>query len=93
MSSETNEKLTAAREGASVEIVSIGGGVRLHSRLAGMGLQAGTRVEIRRNDGWGPLLIAQGHARIAIGRGMAEHVRVCPAGTTVASSRKARMAV
>lgn len=81
--------LTSASQGATVEIVSIGGGMRLHSRLVGMGLLAGTRVEVRRNDGWGPVLLALGQARIAIGRGTAEQVRVCPVPATSARGPEA----
>jgi Fe2+ transport system protein FeoA len=68
--------LAATSVGSRVCIVGVEGGMRVQSRLLGMGLNAGTCIDVRRNDGKGPVIVAVGHARIALGRAMAEKVRV-----------------
>jgi ferrous iron transport protein A len=47
-------------------------------RLEEMGLRPGARVEVLANEGFGPLLLKVGEARIAIGRGIAMQLRVRP---------------
>jgi len=56
-------------------IVEVRAGHRLKERLAGLGLVPGNTVEIL-NDSGGPLLLAVGDARLALGRGMAHKVLV-----------------
>ncbi|MFH1150913.1 MAG: FeoA family protein [Actinomycetota bacterium] len=53
-------------------------GHRMIHRLGQMGLHAGSRVKVIRNEGPGPLLIAVGDSRIALGRGIASRVMVVP---------------
>lgn len=64
--------------GTKVRIAGIDGGTRVQARLVGMGLIAGRFLDVRVNGQGGPVLVAAGHARIALGRGMAEKVRVEP---------------
>jgi ferrous iron transport protein A len=45
-------------------------------RLADMGLALGSEAVMLRGSGEGPVLVAVGDARIAIGRGMASRVMV-----------------
>jgi ferrous iron transport protein A len=54
----------------------VAGGQAVYARLAGLGLVAGARIEIYRNDAHGPVILAHRHARIALGRGVAERVMV-----------------
>lgn len=68
--------LAGSPVGSNVRIVGVDGGMRVQSRLLGMGLNSGTRIDVRSNDGRGPVIVAVGHARIALGRSIAEKVRV-----------------
>lgn len=70
--------LAAIPAGQRVRITGVEGGARVQSRLIGMGLIAGVSVDVRSNDGGGPILLAVRHSRIALGRGMAQKVRVEP---------------
>jgi len=56
-------------------IVEVRAGHRLKERLAGLGLVPGNTVEVL-NTSSGPLLLAVGDARLALGRGMAHKVLV-----------------
>ncbi len=56
-------------------IVEVRAGRRLKERLAGLGIAPGNTVEVL-NDSGGPLLLAVGEARLALGRGMAHKVLV-----------------
>jgi ferrous iron transport protein A len=76
--SQATVRLAGIPAGETVRVTGLDGGIRVQSRLIGMGLVAGVRLDVRRNDGSGPVLVAVGHARIALGRGMAEKVRVEP---------------
>lgn len=58
-------------------IIEIRAGHRLKERLAGLGLVPGGTVEILRDNG-GPLLLAIGDTRLALGRGMAHKILVSP---------------
>jgi Fe2+ transport system protein FeoA len=76
--SQAGVRLAGVPPGETVRVTGVEGGIRVQSRLIGMGLIAGVRLDVRRNDGSGPVLFAVGHARIALGRGMAENVCVEP---------------
>jgi len=69
-------RLSELPAGTRVRLVRVGGGHAVHARLAGLGLVAGVEIDVRRNDGRGPVVLAHRHARIALGRGVAEHVLV-----------------
>jgi len=58
-------------------VVSIRAGHTLTERLAGLGLRPGAEVSVLHDNG-GPLLLAVGETRVALGRGMAHKVLVTP---------------
>ena len=66
--------------GEEATIMALAGGRGLQSRLISMGLKVGSEVRVIRGGAgtWGPILIALGQARLAIGRGMADRIVVCP---------------
>ncbi|MBE3069596.1 MAG: ferrous iron transport protein A [Planctomycetes bacterium] len=70
--------LASLPDGAAARLVSVEGGQGLRSRLTAMGLRAGSEVRVVRNGGHGPFVVASGHARIVLGRGMAHRVVVTP---------------
>ena len=78
--SEKQQPLITMRPGEKVIIKEIAGGSSLKRRLNEMGLNRGTQINIVRNDGWGPVLIALSSSRIALGRQMASKILVEKAG-------------
>jgi ferrous iron transport protein A len=68
--------LALAQEGERVRVVRLQRGERMARRLADMGLALGSEAVMLRGSGEGPVLVAVGDARIAIGRGMASRVMV-----------------
>jgi ferrous iron transport protein A len=60
--------------GARAVVREVGGGKALASRLAGMGLVVGSRLEVLQNPHHGPVLIRVRDTRIALGRGEAMRV-------------------
>jgi len=68
--------LTMIREGKKAVLLSIEGGRQLRSRLAALGLMPGTELEVIRNSGQGPFVVAVKGSRIVIGRGMAARIAV-----------------
>lgn len=71
--------LNMVRSGETVELVQIKEGTRLRKRLADLGLNVGLPVRVVQNHFTGPLILAvKEDARLAIGRGMAHNIRVCP---------------
>ena len=67
--------LAQAGDGEQVEIVAVDGGRNVHRRLSDLGLAPGQRVRIVAGQPGGPVLVAIGASRIAIGCGMALKVR------------------
>jgi ferrous iron transport protein A len=71
--------LSMVSTGETVEVVKIGEGRRLRKRLADLGLTAGLQVRVVQNCFAGPLILAvRQDSRLAIGRGMAHNIQVCP---------------
>ena len=69
--------LSGLPEGAAATVVRLPKGRRAYSRLVNMGLKIGSEVQVVRNSiGGGPVLLATGLTRLAIGRGMARQVTV-----------------
>jgi ferrous iron transport protein A len=71
--------LVQAGDGESVEILSVEGGAGAQRKLTNLGLSPGRRVEIVTRQPGGPLLLAVGGARIAVGFGLALKVKVTAA--------------
>lgn len=70
--------LAQAGDGEQVEIVAVHGGGAIHRRLGGLGLTPGKRVTVVARQLGGPILVAIGASRVAIGFGMALKVQVVP---------------
>ena len=71
--------LTRASVGQELILAEVRGGRQLIHRLAELGLRPGTRFRVLSRGRPGPFLICVRDARLAIGRGMVEHVFVYPA--------------
>ncbi len=67
--------LTMAKVGEEVKVIEVRGGQRLRRRLIELGFTPGARVRILQDHG-GPLLLAIGNSRLAMGRGMAHKILV-----------------
>ena len=68
--------LAIAQEGERVRVVRLGRGARMARRLSELGLHPGTEAMMLKRGGEGPVLVAVGDVRLAIGSGMASHVLV-----------------
>ncbi|PIV81516.1 hypothetical protein COW53_03980 [bacterium CG17_big_fil_post_rev_8_21_14_2_50_64_8] len=68
--------LSQVQEGARTVLKAIDGGHELRGRLAALGLLPGTELEVIRNSGHGPFVIAVKGSRVVIGRGMASRIEV-----------------
>ncbi len=72
--------LVQAGDGERVQIVSVDGGAGAQRKLAHLGLAPGKTVAIVTRQPGGPLLVAVGETRVAVGFGLALKVRVAAAG-------------
>ncbi len=72
--------LVQAGDGESVEILSVDGGDGAYRKLSNLGLAPGQTVEIVTRQPGGPVLLAVGGSRVAVGFGLALKVRVVGAG-------------
>ncbi|HAJ27424.1 MAG TPA: ferrous iron transport protein A [Syntrophus sp. (in: bacteria)] len=75
--------LSLLKEGEIAEIINFSPGGDLGSKNPGyqehlqdMGLRPGQRVEMIKNQGWGPLLLRVDEMRIALGQGLAVKIRI-----------------
>jgi len=69
--------LSMMKNGEKACIKKILGGRTARGKLSGLGLVCGKEVKIHANSsGSGPLIIALGNNRIALGRGMANKIMV-----------------
>jgi len=68
--------LTIVQAGRRVRLVAVDAGHGLRGRLAAMGIVPGVEIEVLRNSGHGPFLIAVKGSRIMLGRGMAQKIVV-----------------
>ena len=70
--------LASVPSGARVTVVSFCGGLGFQRRIISMGLKVGDSIDVLQGgDGRiGPVLVAAGATRIAIGHGMAQKVLV-----------------
>jgi len=71
--------LSLAPAGEPLVIVDVRAGERLRRRLTGLGLVPGTIVEVVQSLGHGPVIVAVGNARLALGRRASRRVLVEPA--------------
>jgi len=63
-------------EGINCEVVKITGGRGCQAKLIGVGIRKGTKIRVISNCYKGPIAVAVGMMRLAIGRGMAYQIRV-----------------
>ncbi|MFV0358257.1 FeoA family protein [Tropicimonas sp.] len=70
--------LALASTGQRVEVTAIAGGREIRKRLCDLGLTTGKCLEVLQKHGGGPMVVALGESRFALGAGMAEKVLVIP---------------
>ena len=70
--------LAMASAGEKLRIVSVAGGRGVHHRLASMGLNVGSEIEVIKKGFPGPFLVSAGDTRLAIGAGIAHKIMVLP---------------
>lgn len=70
--------LAELKSGKDALVRELHGGRRFVARLAALGFTPGTRVAVRRNGGFGPLIVALRGTQVALGRGEAQRVLVHP---------------
>lgn len=73
---ERTMPLIMASPGERVRIVAFLGGRGAERRLTSMGLYRGSEVEVVKSSGPGPLIVARGETRIALGFGLAQKILV-----------------
>ncbi|MCL6581408.1 MAG: ferrous iron transport protein A [Firmicutes bacterium] len=62
--------------GETGRVEGVGGGWGAAGRLAALGVLPGRKVTVVANDARGPLVVAVGSTRIAVGRGLAAKILV-----------------
>ncbi len=70
--------LSLAPAGTPMTVVDVRAGRRLRHRLSNLGLVPGTVIEIVQTMGHGPVILAVGNARLALGRGASHKIMVEP---------------
>ncbi|MGB9803721.1 FeoA family protein [Desulfofundulus sp.] len=71
-----DETLGFMNQGESGVVRDIAGGVSLREKLTALGLVRGKVVHMVQNNGIGPVIVALGEGRLALGRGMAQRIFV-----------------
>ena len=69
-------RLTEAKQGAKLVMISIAGGMGAEKRLAEMGLYPGEQIKIINNSGTGPVTIGIKGTKLALGQGLAQKILV-----------------
>ena len=68
--------LSSVPSGKRVRLMTVDAGRGLRARLAAMGLVPGVEIEVVRNTGRGPFVVAVKGSRVMLGRGMVQKVIV-----------------
>lgn len=68
--------LSTTKAGETVRLVRIDAGRGLNSRLAAMGLVAGTELRVVSNGHPGPFVLIVKEAKVVLGRGVAQKIWV-----------------
>ena len=78
MTQKNVQPLSALESSKRGTVVALRGGARFKDRVIGMGLPIGAEIEMIHgcSDGAGPVMIAVGDTRLAIGHGMAERILI-----------------
>ena len=74
----TGLPLALASAGDHVEVTAIAGGRAMEKRLGDLGVIAGKALKVIQKDGSGPMVVAVGDTRFALGHGMAQKILVAP---------------
>jgi Fe2+ transport system protein FeoA len=69
-------QLSTTKAGEMVRLVQINAGRGLNSRLAAMGLVAGTELRVVSNGHPGPFVLIVKEAKVVLGRGVAQKIWV-----------------
>ena len=72
--------LSGVPEGHSVRLSGLDCGKGMLGRLASMGLRVGVEFHVVKSAGRGPVVVALGNSRFALGRGVARRMLVTPRG-------------
>ena len=75
--------LAELKSGENALVRELHGGRRFVSRLAALGFTPGVHVTVRRNAGFGPMIVALRGTQVALGRGEAQRVLVHPVDVDV----------
>jgi ferrous iron transport protein A len=73
---EKSAVLNYIKPGSKVIVNNICGGMGLKIKLSEMGITRGTKIEVVRNDGWGPVVIGLANSRLALGRQITQKIVV-----------------
>ncbi len=68
--------LSSVASGKRVRLMTVDASRGLRARLAAMGLVPGVEIEVVRNTGRGPFVVAVKGSRVMLGRGMVQKVIV-----------------
>ena len=72
----TSLPLTMVSPGEKVRIIDFNGGTQIRKRLTDMGISMGQVVEVLNRGG--PVIVSVKGSRVALGKGLAQKVMVCP---------------
>ena len=73
--------LSMVRQGTTVRLLEIQGGMGMRKRLANLGLTSGMDLQTISESPNGPMIIKVKDSRLAIGRGVLHHIMVEPLET------------
>ncbi len=76
MKSSTITPLLELPVGSKARVASLDSGCSCASRLRSLGVTVGSELQLVKRNNWGPVLVAIGGTRLAIGRGMARQIHV-----------------
>jgi ferrous iron transport protein A len=79
--------LPLATPGKPVRVTAFTQGRDIERRLAGMGVYIGSELRLLQHEG-GNVVVAAGHARLALGQGIAQKILVAPAQKTKDAQEK-----
>ena len=72
--------LSDADEGRFYTMIGLTGGERFRERIYSMGLNPGVKFKTLMNSGHGPIELEVRQTKLAIGRGMAERIKISEDG-------------
>ena len=76
VASQAGRTLGDVPTSSKVRIAALEGGESEKMRLISVGLRKGVEIEMKNNSGTGPLVVAFGNSRLALGRALARKILV-----------------